>query len=144
MSEVTKLDVLARLFGLMDFQTNPGNYGFVLEPDGRMKAKAIDFRLQEKNVELFAHSDGDFQAFLNGNGQFNYATTGAPMYYALYKRQKHLRVQEAQSIMSDELQQFELVVDGVCQQVRKALAQITMTSDDQAVCKKVLFNIWRS
>ncbi len=130
--EVAKLDVLARIMGLTDFQTNPGNYGFIQIQDGRMQAKAIDFRLQEKKVELFEHDHRDFKAFLNGNGYFDYSSTGKAMYYALRKRQPHLRVQEAKSSMDKELKEFEAILDCASKYVSETLStQIPMTAADQ-------------
>jgi len=48
-SEVTKLDLVARIMELGDFQTNPGNYGFVFSESPPPQAMAIDFRI----VNLF-------------------------------------------------------------------------------------------
>lgn len=136
--EVAKLDVLARIMRLTDFQTNPGNYGFIQGRDGRLKAKAIDFRLNSTDPNEVRFGDYFFNGFLNGNGCFNYSSTGKAMYYALRKRQTHLRVLEAKTIMAEELQQFNSIVDASVQRVSDALTQVPMTADDQASQQKEL------
>ncbi len=130
--EVAKLDVLARIMRLSDFQTNPGNYGFVQEPDGRLNAKAIDFRLNSTDLNEIRFGEYFFKGFLEGNGYFDYSSTGKAMYYALRKRQPHLRVHEATTIMAEELRQFDRVVDAACQHVSGTLMQVPMTTDDQS------------
>lgn len=136
--EVTKLDLLARIMGLTDFQTNSQNYGFVSDAVGVMKAKAVDFRLQEKKTESFKHDTGDFKAFLNGNGCFDYSSTGEAMYYALRKRQLYIRVNEATTVMSEDLSQFEIAVKKALEYVSGSLTQLQMTPQDQASRKKDL------
>jgi hypothetical protein len=130
--EVAKLDVIARIMRLTDFQTNPGNYGFVPGSDGRLKAKAIDFRLNSKDPNEIRFGEHFFKGFLDGNGYYDYSSTGKAMYYALRKRQRHLRVQEAQIIMERELKEFETIVDRASMFVSETLStQIPMTPDDQ-------------
>jgi hypothetical protein len=136
--EVAKLDLLARIMRLTDFQTNPGNYGFIYRVDGRMQAKAIDFRLNSTDPNEVRLGEYFFKGFLNGNGCFDYSSTGKAMYYALRKRQTHLRVHEAKTIITEELQQFERVVDAALQHVSGTLTQVQMTTDDQASRQKEL------
>ena len=107
---MSKLDVLARLMGMTDFQTNPKNYGFTRLEDGQMKAKAIDFRLVDQAIDKFQHDEKDFIAFLNGNGRYHYISADKVMCYTLKHREQHLRVQEARSIVRGELSGFEEVV----------------------------------
>ncbi len=130
--EVAKLDVIARIMRLTDFQTNPGNYGFIPGSDGRLKAKAIDFRLNSTDPNEIRFGEHFFKGFLNGNGYFDYSSTGKAMYYALRKRQQHLRVQETRTVMDGELELFESVVDRAAAYVLETLStQIPMTQDDQ-------------
>ncbi len=137
--EVAKLDLLARILRLTDFQTNPGNYGFVQRVDGRMQAKAIDFRLHSTDPNEVRFGEHFFKGFLNGNGYFDYSSTGKAMYYSLRKRQTHLRVHEAKIIMAEELQQFENIVDVAYNKVLETLLnQVTMSTDDQNSRKKEL------
>lgn len=131
--EVAKLDVIARIMRLTDFQTNPGNYGFAPGPDGKLKSRAIDFRLNSTDPNEIRFGEYFFKGFLDGNGYFDYSSTGKAMYYSLRKRQQHLRVQEAQIIMERELQEFEAVVDRASKYVSGTLStQIPMTENDQA------------
>lgn len=137
--EVAKLDLLARIMRLTDFQTNPGNYGFIQRIDGRMQAKAIDFRLHSTDPNEVRFGEHFFKGFLNGNGYFDYSSTGKAMYYSLRKRQTHLRVHEAKIIMAEELQQFENIVDVAYNKVLETLLnQVTMSTDDQNSRKKEL------
>jgi hypothetical protein len=129
--EAAKLDLLARIMGLEDFQTNPGNYGFTQAEGGLMKAKAIDFRVPYKKVEEFEKDYRSFNAFLNGNGEFNYSSTGAAMYYALTKRQQRLRVYEAKDIMQNTLSEFIEKVDSARISVAQVLRGIAMSEGDQ-------------
>jgi hypothetical protein len=103
-----------------------------------MQAKAIDFRLSSTDPNEVRFGDYFFSGFLNGNGYFDYSSTGKAMYYALRKRQQHLRVREAKTIIAEELQQFESVVDIAFQHVSGTLAQIPMTPDDQTSRQKEL------
>lgn len=137
--EVAKLDLLARIMRLTDFQTNPGNYGFIQRIDGSMQAKAIDFRLHSTDPNEARFGEHFFKGFLNGNGYFDYSSTGKAMYYSLRKRQTHLRVHEAKIIMAEELQQFENIVDVAYNKVLETLLnQVTMSTDDQNSRKKEL------
>lgn len=137
--EVAKLDLLARILRLTDFQTNPGNYGFVQRVDGRMQAKAIDFRLHSTDPNEVRFGEHFFKGFLNGNGYFDYSSTGKAMYYSLRKRQTHLRVHEAKIIMAEEFQQFENIVDVAFNTVLETLSnQVAMSTDDQNSRKKEL------
>lgn len=137
--EVAKLDLLARILRLTDFQTNPGNYGFVQRVDGRMQAKAIDFRLHSTDPNEVRFGEHFFKGFLNGNGYFDYSSTGKAMYYSLRKRQTHLRVHEAKIIMAEEFQQFESIVDVAFNTVLETLSnQVAMSTDDQNSRKKEL------
>lgn len=137
--EVAKLDLLARIMRLTDFQTNPGNYGFIQRIDGRMQAKAIDFRLHSTDPNEVRFGEHFFNGFLNGNGYVDYSSTGKAMYYALRKRQTHLRVHEVKLILDEELQKFENIVDVACNKVLETLLnQVMMSTDDQNSRKKEL------
>jgi hypothetical protein len=129
--EATKLDLIARILGLEDFQTNPSNYGFTRRENGVFIAKAIDFRVPNKKVEEFEKDHRSFNAFLNGNGEYNYSSTGAVMYYALTKRQQYLRVHEALRVIDMVLYDFIKKVDIAYQSVSQTLSTIPMVEDDQ-------------
>jgi len=129
--EATKLDLLARIMGLEDFQTNPNNYGFTMRENGVFTAKAIDFRVQNKKVEELEKDYRSFNAFLNGNGEYNYSSTGSVMYYALTKRQQHLRVHEALQVIDTVLSDFIEKVDVAHRSVSQTLSNIPMVEDDQ-------------
>lgn len=129
--EATKLDLLARIMGLEDFQTNSSNYGFTRRENGVFTAKAIDFRVPNKKVEEFEKDYRSFNAFLNGNGEYNYSSTGSVMYYALTKRQQHLRVHEALQVMDSVLSDFIEKVDVAYRSVSQTLSSIPMVEDDQ-------------
>lgn len=129
--EVTKLDLIARILGLEDFQTNPKNYGFTLVRNQGMKAKAVDFRVPNKSVEEFEKDEKSFQAFLNGNGEFDYSSTGAVMYYSLNKRKESLRVEEAFRVINSTLSNFIEAVDKSYESVYQVLLNIPMESEDK-------------
>lgn len=129
--EVTKLDLIARILGLEDFQTNPSNYGFTLVRNQGMKAKAVDFRVPNKSVEEFEKDEKSFQAFLNGNGEFDYSSTGAVMYYSLNKRKESLRVEEAFRVINSTLSNFIEAVDKSYESVYQVLLNIPMESEDK-------------
>jgi hypothetical protein len=121
--EMSKLDLLARLLWLTDFQTNTGNYGFVRLSDGSLRVKAIDFRLSEINqIDQYRCSQGSFESFLVGNGLYNYINADKVVCYALKHRQQELRVQEAKHMMiAGELSQFKEAVDRAVQNVSTSL-----------------------
>ena len=129
--EMSKMDVLARLMGLTDFQTNPGNYGFIQEKDRPLMVKVLDFRLVDQAIDKFQHDDKDFTAFLRGNGLYHYISADKVMCYALRHRQQHLRVREAESIIDNELANFEKTVTLATLDVLHSLDSVMMTDTER-------------
>ena len=130
--EMSKLDLLARIMRLTDFQTNTGNYGFVQGGGGAMKAKALDFRLTSSEPNETKLGEYFFESFLDGNGLYNYISADKVMCYALRHRKQHLRVLEAKSVLSTELKAFETVVTQAIQTVINSLNNTPMTDAERS------------
>jgi hypothetical protein len=120
--ELSKADILSRIFLLGDFVTNSGNFGFVLDGDTLPVFKVIDFVPPGNNVgyEALVLFDG----FLAGNGMHVYSGNNDDVIrYALHRRHQRKRVETAKKIMQ-ELTEKRLLDHDVIEQARMDIKNI--------------------
>jgi len=129
--EMSKIDLLARILRLTDFQTNTDNYGFLRLENGVTKIKALDFRLISTEPEELMLGDHFFKAFENGNGLYHYPTADRAMCYVLRHRQKNLRVLEARAIINEEFLRFESIIEEAKMHVKDSLSRISIPSEER-------------
>lgn len=93
--ELTKIDIVSRVFKLIDVATNAGNFGFACRGD-KMKCKIIDFRVGIYHV--YGYEEGLLSGFIAGNGTYNYLGFVG---MALRNREPSDKVAEARAVIAD-------------------------------------------
>ncbi|QEK38546.1 hypothetical protein [Candidatus Cytomitobacter primus] len=132
--EMTKMDVINRIFSLRDVYNNTGNFGFVFKDD-KCKLKIIDFRpsihLNQDNynavVLKHGHESSEFDYFAIGNGIFQGSKDNI-IQYAFKLRPVHLRIKDAKKILNEIFSDFDKKLDEI---INKSTVQYRQLKTDK-------------
>ncbi len=100
--EITKMNLLVRIIYMTDLHDNSGNFGFIIDDQGGLK----ELKIVDMHAWLGDHPTS-VKSFMTGNGIFVAATSTPSVIYAFKARDTKLRLQDAQNIMYNELNNFE-------------------------------------
>lgn len=136
LTQLSSLDVLARILRLHDLLNNSENFGFVNKEGSFPALKVIDFRIIEKEFVL---DHGDFRSFLGGNGVYRYTEAHRTMRYALHDRPQEHRVKTAYDILTQaSLSGLHEVINHAYQEVSRYIATTEVFAEHASKLMEVL------